>query len=208
MQKEKEIQMFQNKKPENLGNCNFFSENESKGCNIIDSYEKISPLKKIQLTVDFFHFKWGSWTIKLVFWGLAIVFIGAIFNFYFSEKAPFPLEVFGALQIWVGFILGIVATLFSIISMYLSFYNLELQKDSEKESREFLKSIKKEIVSEVKIEVSNRLDIISEEMKNRFGSLEEMVKDTQQGIQEFRKTDMTKNEAINDFFGKIKLGKE
>lgn len=87
--------------------------------------------------------------------------------------------------------------------MYLSFYNLELQKDSEKESREFLKSIKKEIVSEVKIEVSNRLDIISEEMKNRFGSLEEIVKDTQQGIQEFRRTDVKRNDKLNSLFEKI-----
>lgn len=59
--------MFWNKNQESLKGCNFFSENESKECSIIDSYEKISPLKKVQLTVDFFHFKWGKWTIKLIF---------------------------------------------------------------------------------------------------------------------------------------------
>ena len=193
MSEEKKVQMDKRE-------CKFFSKNGIEECKIIDSYEKISALKKIQLTVDFFRFKWGKWTIRLAFWGLSIVFIGAILNFYLLENSPFSLEVFGALQIWVSFILGIVATLFSIISMYLSFYNLELQKDSDKENREFLNEIKTQIVSEIQTEVSSKLSIISDEMKEKFGVLEGLAKDTQERIQESIKKDIKVNRDFQNFF--------
>lgn len=194
--------MFFGKKQQNKKECKFFSEEEFRECSVIDSYEKISPLKKIQLTVDFFHFKWGKWTIKLLFWGLFIIFVGAIFDFYFSKTEPLPLEVFGALQIWVGFILAIIATLFSIISMYLSFYNLELQKEAEKESRNFLQGIKDEIVEKVKNEVEKQLGIIHKEMEDKFGKLEKSTQAIRESINKDKLSRELKydNENISEFF--------
>lgn len=194
--------MFFEKKQQNKKECKFFSEEEFKECSVIDSYEKISPLKKIQLTVDFFHFKWGKWTIKLLFWGLFIIFVGAIFDFYFSKTEPLPLEVFGALQIWVGFILAIIATLFSVISMYLSFYNLELQKEAEKESRNFLQGIKDEIVEKVKNEVEKQLGIIHKEMEDKFGKLEKSTQAIRESINKDKLSRELKydNENISEFF--------
>ena len=194
--------MFFEKKQQNKKECKFFSEEEFKECSVIDSYEKISPLKKIQLTVDFFHFKWGKWTIKLLFWGLFIIFVGAIFDFYFSKTEPLPLEVFGALQIWVGFILAIIATLFSVISMYLSFYNLELQKEAEKESRNFLQGIKDEIVEKVKNEVEKQLGIIHKEMEDKFGKLEKSTQAIRESINKDKLSRELKydDENISEFF--------
>ena len=186
--------MFFSKKQPNKKECKFFSEEEFKECSILNSYEKISPLKKIELTVDFFHFKWGKWTIKLLLWGLFVIFIGAILDFYFSKTEPFPLEVFGALQIWVGFILAIIATLFSIISMYLSFYNLELQKEAEKESRNFLEGIKDEIVEKVKSEVENQLNLIHKEMEDKFGKLEKSTQAIRESINKDKLNEKVKYE--------------
>lgn len=164
-------------------------------CNIFNEYEKLEPLKKLSIAVEIFRYKWGGYTLKTLFWSLVIIFVfgvlSNIINFTFEvENDKYVImikgifDTFNLLQIWVSFGLGIIAMLFSIISMYLSFYNLELQKDAEKENKLFLNEIKKDIVKEITVEIKSELkDIkdIKHEMLSHFKLLE------------------TQNENINKF---------
>lgn len=172
--------------------------NENKTSETLSMYETLGKY------INHFKEKWYKWTRNILIGGLTIVFLGGILNFYYENKfLEEQLKIFGALQIWVGFALGIIATIFSIISMFLSFYNLELQKESEKENKEFLREIKEQIVNDIKNEVSIRLELIVQEMKEHFGILEEIVKDTQQEVQEFKAKNVKQNKDVTNFFDRM-----
>lgn len=151
---------------------------------LLSSSKISSPSKKTEMVINFFKENWKFWTLISVFLGLAIIFILAIvssiwqiecLSIPFTEKT-IDLKIFDALQKWVGFSLGIIATLFSIISMYLSFYNLEQQMYSESKVRELNEEMKKtittEIIREMRVilpkeleEIKKSLNIIREEQK-------------------------------------------
>lgn len=172
-------------------------------CEIFNSYENLSTLKKTELIIDIFKIKWGRWTIKIISWGLIIIFVTAIVEYFFSNRnLPFELKIFGALQIWVGFALGIIAMLFSIISMYLSFYNLELQKDAENKNMEILNSLKDNIVTEIRTDVITELTNIKKDMLEHFGNLEKMTEETKNKVSESVKNKVKKENdpIIKDLF--------
>lgn len=111
--------------------CPFKKENCS--FNFYDSFEELPPSKKTELLIKVFQKKWVI-PLYASSLGLAIIFIIAVYYAFFGNienQSTFE-KIFSALQIWVGFLLGIIATIFSVISMYLSFYNLEQQNDAEK----------------------------------------------------------------------------
>lgn len=173
--------------------CKF---NNSDGkCNIFDSYERISLLKKTELVIELFRIRWGKWTVRIINWGLVVIFIVAIVDYFMSNKSlPIELKIFGALQIWVSFALGIVAMLFSIISMYLSFYNLELQKEAEKKSISTFDSLKDEIVDKIKDEVKKELEEINNNMMEHFNILEKQNEKTHSTLESVsRKTEVNEN---------------
>ncbi|WP_300345169.1 hypothetical protein [Fusobacterium sp.] len=170
-----------------------FKKNET--CEIFNSYESLSTLKKTELIIDVFKIKWGKWTIKIISWGLIIIFITAIMDYFLKNRdLSIELKIFGALQIWVGFALGIIAMLFSIISMYLSFYNLELQKDTEKNNLETFNSLKNNIVNEIRKDVITELKAINKDMLNHFGNLEKITEETRNKVDESVKNKITKEE--------------
>lgn len=190
--------LFFNKKSEE--SCKF---KRIEGCNIFDSYDKLSSLKKTELIIEIFRIKWGKITIKIISWGLIIIFIAAIVDYFLrNRELSLELKIFGALQIWVGFALGIIAMLFSIISMYLSFYNLELQKEAESKTESTFENLKRDIVKEIKSEVSLELKEIMNYMLEHFSILEELSKDTQNKIEQHNSkitTENLKEESNNDF---------
>lgn len=47
---------------------------------------------------------------------------------------------------WVGIILGLIALVIGIISMFLSFYNLDQSIETQKETLDKIEAIKKEII--------------------------------------------------------------
>lgn len=170
-----------------------FKKNET--CEIFNSYENLSTLKKTELIIDVFKIKWGKWTIKIISWGLIIIFVAAIGDYFLRNRdLSIELKIFGALQIWVGFALGIIAMLFSIISMYLSFYNLELQKDAEKNNLETFNSLKNNIVTEIRNDVITELEIINKNMLKHFGILEKITEETRNKVDESVKNKITKED--------------
>ena len=77
--------------------------------------------KKIQDTIQFFRSFWG----KFVFYVLATSIIGLFLgSIYF--KSEIELETINS---WVSIVLGLVALIIGIISLFLSFYNLEIIKN-------------------------------------------------------------------------------
>lgn len=152
-------------------------------CNIFNEYEKLEPFKKLSIAVEIFRYKWGGYTLKTLFWSLVIIFVfgvlSNIINFTFEvEDDKYVImikgifDTFNLLQIWVSFGLGIIAMLFSIISMYLSFYNLELQKNAEDKAQKTFNNLKEDIVNEIKREVNIELKEIRKDMLGHFKLLE------------------------------------
>ena len=193
-----ENMLFFSTKSEN--GCKF---KKSEECSIFDSYNKLSSLKKTELIVEIFRIKWGKITIKILSWGLIIIFVAAIVDYFLRNRnLPLELKIFGALQIWVGFALGIVAMLFSIISMYLSFYNLELQKEAESKTKEIFENLKKDIIEEIKEEVSLELKDIRKDMLEHFGILEKMTAETKEKVSESVKKEVKRADPVMKKFFK------
>lgn len=178
-------------------------QNPNNECNIFDSYEKLSPIDKLNLSVDLFKYKWGAWTLKTLGSSLLLIFIMSIIatliNFEFKiENTQNVLRIqgliklFEVLQVWVSFGLGIIAMLFSIISMFLSFYNLEQQKASEEKNFEYLKDLKTNIVNETKDETKKELNKILDYMKERFEILQNIAEETKENVQNSTVTEVKK----------------
>jgi multisubunit Na+/H+ antiporter MnhF subunit len=139
-------------------------------CSIFNSYSELPPDKKTEVTIEFFKLKWGKWTVRTVIFGLGIIFLVSIIKVIFNPNIESEkVALFDALQIWVSFILGIIASLFSIISMYLSFYNLEQQQQAEKRTKDSFDELKEKIINSINEE-------IKKEIKNVHDSLEKHLK--------------------------------
>lgn len=94
--------------------------------------------KKIQDTIQFFRSFWG----KFVFYVLATSIIGLFLgSIYF--KSEIELETINS---WVSIVLGLVALIIGIISLFLSFYNLDEGNRNNKESVEIMQDIKMEFM--------------------------------------------------------------
>ncbi|NRQ52932.1 MULTISPECIES: hypothetical protein [Brevibacillus] len=89
-------------------------------------------LKKLERAISFFQKHWGV----LVLWMVpsSLVLILALSIVYKSEQ----LDAFNA---WISLILGFVATLLSIISTFLSFYNLEKANELNDENRQLMQKV-------------------------------------------------------------------
>lgn len=148
-------------------------------CELINCYENLSHLKRTELLIELFKYKWSIWTIKTIIFGLIVIFIFAVLSIFFKDKVSSEgilsnsMKIFSALQVWAGFALGIIATLFSIISMYLSFYNLEQQRESEKNVQNLNEDLKTKIVNEIKRD----LELIGKDLKEELHKTNDLVKE-------------------------------
>lgn len=142
-------------------------------CLLEKRFSELSSLEKCELIVEILNKSWLKFTIKTIQKSLLILFILGIVA-GFLEK---PFDVLENLNTWVGFILGIIATFFSIISMFLSFYNLEKAKESEDEIKKTLGEIK-EIIRKTENNLNSNLEKISSEIKTGNKELLNSVKNS------------------------------
>ena len=72
---------------------------------------------------------------------------------------------------WVGIVLGLVATVIGIISMFLSFYNLDQSIKTQEKTLETIDNIKKEIINYVDKTSKETQDVIrrSQETQVSYG---------------------------------------
>ncbi|WP_020189695.1 hypothetical protein [Kurthia sp. Dielmo] len=82
---------------------------------------------------------WLIVVVLLIIFTLAGMFI---LSFIYSKDKEVTLDLVNS---WVSLILGIVATLLSIISMFLSFYNLERTNEINEDSLDSMKELQKNV---------------------------------------------------------------
>lgn len=145
-----------------MENC-IYEKLNNEQCPINKKVSELKPLEKCELLVEWIQRNWMKQTILVIKNTLIIMFmIGIIAETFFGKT----FNILSNLNTWVGFILGLVATIFSIISMFLSFYNLEKAKESEDTIKKTLKTIEDSVAkSEVNLQTL---------LKNEFEKIERM----------------------------------
>lgn len=181
-----------------LGNkCPLFTE---KNCtfNFKDKYDELPSSKKTELLIFLLKSLWFHLTMAIFGVGVSLIFLGAIISFWIDPLASDNLKIFESLQSWVGVGLGIIATVFSIISMFLSFYNLEQQKESEKNVIELNNNLQNNIVKEV----TKSLVVEIEKVRGAISILETKINEIPTlEIREIKEKKIV-NEGIKAFFKK------
>lgn len=150
--------------------CNLLNDNGE--CKLLFTYDNLNQNTKLKIIIELFKKTWIRLTAIIMFVGLSLIFIGSIINIFIQDTTlsenqivnSINLKIFDALQVWVSFGLGVTATLFSIISMYLSFYNLSQQQESEKETIKSNQDLKEDIVKEIKINLKELRKEMLEEL--------------------------------------------
>ena len=121
-----------------MGKKCMFDRLNSAVCPIDKKFSELKTLEKYELFIEWIK---GNW-LKQTSFILGISLFSLFCIGLYSENIGSKFDILKNLNTWVGFILGIIATLFSIISMFLSFYSLEKSKESEDAMKETLISIK------------------------------------------------------------------
>lgn len=139
------------------------------------------PIKKVERIVYFFKKHWGGWVFGLI--GISVTLL-------FAASLVFDKDI--QLQIinnWIGIILGLVATIASIISLFLSFYNLEQERDEAKENRGLIQ------------ELRNLLQDVGKMQRDIDQKVEQQMKETaslRKDISLANKPEMVKDKNVND----------
>lgn len=142
-------------------------------CPIDKKFSDLNSLEKCELLVEWVNQNWMKHTILIIGKTLiGVFFIGIISETFFKGK----FDMLSNLNTWVGFILGLVATIFSVISMFLSFYNLEKAKESEEEIKKTLIEIKDTIFN-TENNLKNTLNEISYSIKDGNNEILKTVND-------------------------------
>lgn len=172
-----------------------------KKCLVEKKYSELSAFEKTELCIEVFKTKWGKWTLRITSWSIAIVFV---LGTYAEVTAVGKFDIFKILSNWVGFVLGIIATLFSIISMFLSFYNLEKEREAKKENEQLLK----EVTDKIRESLINVNELLIRNQDQLLTNIKILEKKTEDAI--FTNTTRqpeTKSESYKDVNSfDIKLG--
>lgn len=110
--------------------------------------------------VEKFRRLWGGFVLYVVATSIIGLFLGSIF----FEK------VIGLNEInsWVSVILGLIALVISVISLFLSFYNVDQSNAIQKETIEIMNAVKNDIKNELN-DVRDRMNTgFSEVNKNIY----------------------------------------
>lgn len=113
-------------------------------------------LAKIEKCVSFFRKYWGLITAFSI-----CVSIIALFTCSLIFDKKIELQI---MNNWVGIILGLVATIMSIISLFLSFYNLEREREEGRENRELFFNFKT-ILDDLRKEQSGMKNTLTEQLE-------------------------------------------
>jgi len=122
----------------------------SKEGEIVDNPEK--AVHKVERVVYFFKRTWATWIFSII--GASVVLLFS-FSLIFDKKIELQI-----INNWIGIILGLVATIASIISLFLSFYNLELEREESKENRSLMEGLRATLreLERTQQDINKRLD--------------------------------------------------
>ena len=113
-------------------------------------------LTRIEKCIAFFKKYWGIVTSFVISTSIVALFTCSL---VFDRKIELQI-----MNNWVGIILGMIATIMSIISLFLSFYNLEREREEGKENRELFLDFRK-VLDELQKEQSGMKDTLTEQLE-------------------------------------------
>ena len=124
----------------------------------------------IQNKIEFFRAFWGKFVIYVLATSVIGLFLGSI---YFKQ-------VIGLEEInsWVSIVLGLVALIIGIISLFLSFYNVDQAIESQKQSMDIMEKVKEDIQGKINtlgISMQKGFDEIHKEVSDYKGETHEKV---------------------------------
>lgn len=137
---------------------------------ILKNYKKE---KNIEETIQFFRELWG----KFVFYVIATSIIGLFLGSVFFKS------VIGINEInsWVGIVLGLVALVIGIISLFLSFYNVDQANRTQEKTVEIIQNFQDNMVermNQLQKEVEHKIDESSEKTRSELRTIYKVTSDT------------------------------
>lgn len=113
-----------------------------------------------------------DWIFIILFIYL-VVSVTVLFYINLALNQPLTLDT---LNNWVSLILGLVATIFSVLSMWISFYSLEKSNEQNKENIHNMNSLKEEIINRVErtneiylqqfYEIKGKIDVTASQLSD------------------------------------------
>ncbi len=115
--------------------------------------------------IYFFRNLWG----KFLFYVLATSIIGLFLGSVYFEKV-IGLDVINS---WVGIVLGLVALIIGIISLFLSFYNVDQANKTQEKTIEIITNLQRDIERKI----DENYEKTRQEIKGNYNSSTDNLKD-------------------------------
>ena len=125
-------------------------------------------------------------------WGKLIAFIicGSIVALFIASFCLDKSLTLSVMNEWVSLVVGMAALILGIISLFLSFYNVEQSNEVQKDT------IK--IMNDVKNDITNRIDIINHKIDTGFSDYNKNDARFEGSIKRIKKEDWNAVEERND----------
>ena len=138
--------------------------------------------KNIDEMIQFFRDLWG----KFVFYVLATSIIGLFLGSIFFK------EIIGLDEIntWVGIVLGLVALVIGVISLFLSFYNVDQANKTQEKTVEIIQGFRDDMIEhmhDMQSDVERKIEESSEKTRNEIAKF----------MYELHNLDFNKDEVFN-----------
>ena len=113
--------------------------------------------KNIDEMIQFFRDLWG----KFVFYVLATSIIGLFLGSIFLDE----------INTWVGIVLGLVALVIGVISLFLSFYNVDQANKTQEKTVEIIQGFRDDMIEhmhDMQSDVERKIEESSEKTRNEI----------------------------------------
>ncbi len=124
--------------------------------------------KKIKKTIEFFRQLWGKFTFYVLATSVIGLFLGSI---YFEKEIEL-----NTINNWVSIVLGLVALIIGIISLFLSFFNLDETNKSNTRSVEIMQELQNkltDLMNDMRQDIKSKIDESNEKTRSYFNSYNE-----------------------------------
>jgi ABC-type multidrug transport system fused ATPase/permease subunit len=120
----------------------------------------------IEEKISFFRDFWG----KFVFYVIATSVIGLFLGSIYFEKIVGLNEI----NAWVGIVLGLVALIIGIISLFLSFYNVDQANRTQEKTVEIIQTFQENMIEhmhKLQLDVERKIEESSEKTRNEIRTM-------------------------------------
>lgn len=137
---------------------------------------------KLKMIISFWKSIWG----KLI----AFIICGSIVALFIASFCLDKSLTLSIMNEWVSLVVGMAALILGIISLFLSFYNVEQSNEVQKDT------IK--IMNDVKNDIANRIDVINHKIDTGFSDYNKKDARFEGSIKTVKKEDWNAVEERND----------